>query len=69
VRIDAHGIKTACAQTLDKSTVAAADVEDARAPSNALKNERVEPAPPAIVSHGKDSPRAIGQLACPSVRE
>jgi len=51
-RIDAYGIKAACAQTLNQSTVAAADVEDTRVRSNALNNRRVEPTPPPIFGHG-----------------
>jgi hypothetical protein len=51
-RIDAYGIKAACAQTLNQSTVAAADVQDTRVRSNAFNNRRVEPTPPPIFGHG-----------------
>jgi hypothetical protein len=51
-RIDAYGIKAACAQTVNQSTVAAADVQDTRVRGNALNNRGVEPTPPPIVGHG-----------------
>ena len=53
MRIDAYGIKAACAQTVNQSTVAAADVQDTRMRSNPLDNRRVEPTPPAISGHGE----------------
>ena len=60
-RVDADRVEPTLGQPLDERAVPAADVQDPRASRQALEDERVEAAPPAIVdsAHSAAPPKPI----------
>jgi hypothetical protein len=49
--IDADRVKPTRRQVIDQRAIAAADVQNSRADRHGIEDDRVEAAPPTIVSH------------------